>query len=165
MDKQDIVYIDMDNTIADFDGHPVFKGTGVNEFTVAAMFGPGFFLSLSPIEGAFVAVRAIVRLGYDVQILSKPVTSSAHSYSEKVEWIGRYFPDLVNKINLTQDKGLFVGGYLIDDDAKQWKDKFEANGGQFIHFDYHSKDHATKWVEIVEFFVSQRGKDVSSSNR
>lgn len=152
MDRKPIIFLDLDNTIADFDGHPAFKGVGVNEVSVAAMFEPGFFFSLKPIPGALVGVRALVRLGYDVQILSKPVTSSAHSYLEKVQWMGVHFPDLVNKINLTQDKGLFVGEYLIDDDEKQWKAKFEANGGRFIHFDYHKNDHERQWSNLVAFF-------------
>lgn len=156
MDKKNIVYIDLDDTIADFSGHPCFDGVGVNDFTVSAMFEPGFFLSLTPIQGAYVCVRAIIRLGYDVHILSKPVTSSAHSYSEKVKWIGMHFPDLVNKINLTQDKGLFVGGYLVDDDAKQWKDKFEANGGTFVHFPYHSGKPEEEWGKILSYFKFQK---------
>lgn len=162
--KKPIVYIDMDDTIANFGEHPVFKGNLPNEFTVSAMYETGFFLSLKPIEGALVAVRAIMRLGYDVQILSQPVAESAHSYSEKALWIGLHFPDLISKINLTQDKGNFVGGYLIDDNEKKWKEKFEANGGKFIHFDYHTGNHSEKWSKIVDFFILQRGKDDRSSS-
>ena len=106
-----IVYIDLDDTIADFLGAEVFK----SGFDVSLMYEPGFFLNLKPIAGAQVAVRQIMRMGYDVHILSQPVAESAHSYQEKVEWIGKYFPDLINKINLTQDKGLFKGDFLIDD--------------------------------------------------
>lgn len=141
-----IVYIDMDDTIADFLNAPIFAVT--QKFDVPQMYEPGFFLSLKPLEGALVAVRQIIAMGYDVQILSQPVAESAHSYSEKVQWIGMHFPELVHKINLSQNKGLFKGDYLIDDNAPKWKDKFEANGGKFITFDPHNSK--TSWILIVD---------------
>lgn len=155
-----IIYIDMDDTIADFVGADVFK----NGFDVALMYEPGFFLSLKPIEGALVAVRQIIRMGYEVQILSQPVAESAHSYSEKAQWIGIHFPELINKINLTQDKGLFKGDYLIDDNAVKWQNKFEANGGRFIHFPYNHNDpnrqgNAYMWRCIVEYLKGELEND------
>jgi 5'(3')-deoxyribonucleotidase len=137
------IYVDMDDTIADFVGSEVFK----DGFDVAKMYEPGFFRNLKPIPGALVGVRQLIRMGFDVQILSQPVAESAHSYQEKVEWIGMYFPELINKINLTQDKGLFKGDFLIDDNATKWKDRFEANGGKFIHFDVHNPENS--WILIV----------------
>lgn len=146
------IYVDMDDTIADFGGHDAFKRSGVDEVSVAAMYEPGFFFSLKPLPGALVGVRTLIRLGYDVQILSQPVAESAHSYSEKVQWIGLHFPELIGKINLSQNKGLFKGDFLIDDNEKKWKEKFEANGGEFIHFDYHRGEHELQWSNIVGFF-------------
>lgn len=145
-----IVFIDLDDTLADFKGAKQFR----NGFDVSYMFETGFFLSLKPIEGSLVAVRQIIRLGYDVQILSQPVAESAHCYSEKAQWVALYFPELINKINLTQDKGLFKGDYLIDDNEEKWKNKFEANGGKFVHFD-HESNHRVQWGKIVSFFKLQ----------
>lgn len=162
--KKPIVYIDMDDTIADFFGHPAFDGKAPDEVSVACMYKPGFFFELKVIPGAYEAVRAIIRLGYDVQILSQPVAESPHSYTEKVQWVGLHFPDLISKINFAQDKGNFVGAYLIDDNEKKWKEKFEANGGKFIHFDHLSGDPAIRWSNIVAFFRLQRGKSDSPSN-
>jgi 5'(3')-deoxyribonucleotidase len=149
MDKKKIIFIDMDDTIADFDG--VFKEAGVpcNEFEVHKMYEPGFFFKLKPLPGALAGVRALMRLGYDIHILTQPVAESAHSYSEKVQWISLHFPDLVSKVHMTQNKGLFVGDYLIDDNERKWKEKFEANGGKFIHF-VHSNRHM--WDYIVQQF-------------
>lgn len=154
-----VIYIDMDDTIADFWGHPAFKGMEPTEFAVSAMFEPGFFENLEPIKGAHAGVRALIRLGYDVQILTQPVAESAHSYSEKVKWIGKHFPDLIFKINMTQDKGLFKGDYLIDDNWKKWKVKFERNGGKFVHFDHHRPNY---WDFIVDYFIQERKKDVAN---
>lgn len=129
-----IVFIDLDDTIADFSGSPLLPDG--YPFDVHAMYEPGFFLSLKVIPGALSAVREIIRMGYDVHILSQPVAESSHSYSEKVQWVGLHFPELITKINLTQYKGLFKGDYLIDDNKEKWKDKFEANGGKFVWFQY-----------------------------
>lgn len=161
MNSKKLIYIDMDDTIADFLGSGVFS----SGFDVCKMYEPGFFLGLQPIDGALVAVRQLIRLGYDVQILSQPVAESAHSYSEKAQWIGLHFPELIGKINLTQEKGNFKGDFLIDDNAVKWKDKFEANGGKFIHFQYNKGDRTSLsnrevWERIVNFFTeeSKNGK-------
>lgn len=143
-----IVYIDMDDTIADFCGHPAFEGKKLLD--VSHMYNHGFFFDLKPMKGALRAVRAIIRMGYDVQILTQPVAESAHSYSEKAQWIALHFPDLAFKINMTQDKGNFLGAYLIDDNAFKWKEKFEKNGGKFIEFKHLARDHEEMWNEIVE---------------
>lgn len=157
-----LVYIDMDDTIADFTGSDAFK----NGFDVSLMYEPNFFLHLKPIDGALVGVRTIMRLGYDVQILSQPVAESPHSYSEKIMWMALWFPDLISKINLTQDKGLFKGDYLVDDNAVKWQNKFEANGGRFVHFGYNNGDpnrqpNKVMWQLVVQFFKEElnNGKD------
>lgn len=149
------IFLDMDDTIADFTGHPVFEGQMPPD--AKHMHEEGFFLSLKPIPGALVAVRALSWMGYDVHILSKPVAISSHSYSEKVKWIGMWFPELINKINFSQNKGHFKGDYLIDDNMAEWKDKFEANGGEFIHFVYHAGNHEAQWKNIEAYLRNKLG--------
>lgn len=141
-----IVHIDMDDTIADFMGSEAFK----NGFDVNKMYEVGFFLNLKPIPGALSGVRALIRKGYDVQICSQPVAESAHSYSEKVQWIALWFPELITKVNFTQDKGIIKGDYLIDDNQPKWQAKFEALNGEytFVHFDH--KNPEKNWESIVK---------------
>lgn len=157
-----LIFLDLDDTVANFCDHPVFEGK--YPVDTKHMYEPGFFLSLEVIEGAQVAIRQLIRLGYDVQILSQPVAESHHSYSEKVQWIALHFPELIGKINLTQDKGLFNGDYLIDDNEEKWKTKFEANGGRFVHFQYFSKhrvdgNNRSQWETIVHFFKMEKAND------
>lgn len=153
----------MDDTIANFSGSPLLPQG--YPFDPSAMYEKGFFLSLEVIPGALRAVREIILMGYDVQILSQPVAESAHSYSEKIQWIGLHFPDLIGKINFTQDKGLFMGDYLIDDNWEKWGVKFEANGGKFLEFPFTRKVPDTMknsektWQRIVEFLRAQKAKD------
>lgn len=141
-----IVFLDLDDTVADFMGSEAFK----DGFDVTKMYEVGFFLNLKPTRGSLSAVRRIINLGFDVQILSQPVAESAHSYLEKVQWIALHFPELIGKINLTQDKGLFKGDFLIDDNETKWKDKFEANGGKFVRFNPSQPE--LSWSIIVPYF-------------
>lgn len=145
-----LILIDMDDTTFDFGGSEVF-GEHVDD---SKMYEPGFFRDLKPIPGALVAVRKLIKLGFEVQILTQPVAQSPHSYSEKVQCIGMWLPELLNGINMVQDKGLVKGDFLIDDNAKKWKAKFEKNGGKFITFPYvrNSNGHRAAWEQIVKYF-------------
>lgn len=151
------IFIDLDDTLADFSKDPVFNNEPVNEYSVHKMYEPGFFLNLKPVEGALHSVRALIRLGHDVHILTQPLAESAHSYSEKVQWVGKWFPELINKLHMSQNKGFFKGDYLIDDNEEKWKIPFEKNGGKFIHFDH--ENPGKSWKTIVEYFEGD--KDVS----
>ena len=77
-------------------------------------------------------------------------------YHDKAKWINIHFPHLSSKIILTQDKGLLLGDYLIDDNKEKWKEKFEKNRGKFIHFVYggYNKENSGKpeelWKDILE---------------
>lgn len=151
-----LIFLDMDDVIADFSGHPAFEGKLVRD--PSPMFEPGFFAKLKPVEGALVSVRTLLHMGYEIQILTQPVAFSADSYADKVRWIALHFPELISCINMTQNKGLFVGGYLIDDNVSKWKAKFEANGGKFVHFNYYSF-HSLEWKNIVRYFELEKERE------
>lgn len=129
------VYVDLDDVCADFAGDMAFVSQS-KLHDVSAMYKSGFFENLDPVYGAIRAVNAIIDLGYDVQILTQPVFDSPDSYSGKVRWVEMWLPSLINKINMTQDKGLLGRGILIDDNADKWQDKWESADGIFIHYKY-----------------------------
>lgn len=146
----------MDSVTADFEASPVFDLTQPFKPQVYKMYEPGFFYDLKPVPGALTGVRALMRMGYDVHILSRPVAESFASYSEKAKWINTYFPELILKLHLTQEKELFRGDYLIDDDAEKWKAKWEATGAKFVHFQYKvGSDNSKEWARIIEFFKKE----------
>lgn len=151
------IYIDLDDTIADFKGSKALVGKPFTNVGVCPMYEHGFFLDLDPVEGALSGVRTLIRMGYDVHILTQPLAESAHSYSEKAKWVGLHFPELVAKVHMTQDKGLFVGDYLIDDNANKWRQKFEANGGKFVHY---GSPEFPNWEQVVKFFHEEFKKDL-----
>jgi 5'(3')-deoxyribonucleotidase len=125
------------------------------------MFDNCFFLNLDPVPGAQKAVFRLEKMGFDIYLLSQPFVLVPESYTEKVLWIQRYFPQLIHKNILTQNKGLNIGHYLIDNNPKKWKEKFEKNGGVFIHFPYggynleETGDPEQLWNQIVEFFKTE----------
>lgn len=150
-----ILYVDMDDVIADFYKAAKDDNGKVHE---EKMFNKNFFLNLEPIPGAKRAVFELEKMGFDIWILSQPFILVPESYIEKAQWVQLHFPHLYNKLILTQDKGLNVGDYLIDDNEKKWANKFSNNGGTFVHFQYGGYNHPDSsnpqwvWDEIVEFF-------------
>lgn len=163
--KNKTVFIDMDDTIADFGNAKVFDNSHIDD---SKMYEPGFFRDLAPIDGALVAVRKLTKLGFEVHILTQPVAHSPHSYSEKVQWIGKWFSELLQTINMVQDKGLIVGDYLIDDNLKKWKAKFETNGGKFVHFPYVRGEagrisNRENWEKIVKYFETVAANEPNKS--
>lgn len=134
MKKSKVLYIDMDDVIADFAGAARDPITG--KIREHMMWDKDFFLNLKPLPGSKGAVFELCKMGFDVWILSQPLAESPESYLDKAKWIQLHFPQLYKKIILTQDKGLNHGHFLIDDNFSKWKDKFEQNGGKFIHFKY-----------------------------
>jgi 5'(3')-deoxyribonucleotidase len=129
-----LVFLDMDGVVADFIGAVgEYRGYGA----YPEMYERGFFHDLEPLEGALVNVRRLIKHdSVDLWILTQPVKESAHSYSEKVQWVMKWFPELSHRIVMSQEKGFLAapGRYLIDDSDVKWKNKWEQAGGTFIHF-------------------------------
>lgn len=151
-----ILYIDLDDTLADY--YKAAQNPSTNQFDECMMYGEEFFFKLQPIGGALVAVRQLIKMGFDVWILTQPLANHHPSYSDKVRWVQTWLPELTHKIVMTQDKGLMRGHFLIDDNLAKWKDSFEKSGGRFIVYPYDrsnvsSEYQSKKWEEIVNSFV------------
>ena len=105
-----VVLVDLDNTIADFDGraleilkerHDVkLSQADLTKFPLAANFPElkqaitamfleqGFFRSFSPIAGAIDALKAMqAEEGVEVYLCTAPIAASRHCQQEKVEWV------------------------------------------------------------------------------
>lgn len=158
--KNKLIYLDLDDTLADFySASKNLHGT-VDEYK---MWHDEFFLNLRPIPGARGAVFDLQKLGYDIWVLTQPLAECFESYSDKAKWVQLHFPSLYKKIIMTQDKGLHLGDYLVDDNKEKWKEKFEKNGGKFVHYPYNvetrvkmnDRDHHDAWDSIIRFFKSE----------
>lgn len=126
-----ILYLDMDEVLADFCGHPSLEFWDKSKRNPPEMYEAGFFESLKPLAGAISAVTRLINEDqWDIYILTQPVAKSPVSYTEKANWICKHLPDLRDKIILTQNKGLCMGSVLVDDSIK-WEKDFH---GHFIFF-------------------------------
>jgi 5'(3')-deoxyribonucleotidase len=141
------VMFDMDGVVANF--YAGLGGKRADYYDCSEMYGVGFFENLPVIAGALVFVREIARHN-DVWFLTQPVKDSAHSYSEKVTWVNKHFPEMSGKITMTQDKSLLAGDrrVLIDDNEAKWRNGWVQGGGSFIHFDERITPEEN-WIKIM----------------
>ena len=145
-----IVYIDMDDTLCDFD--TAFKRSKLEHPDITwPQSRHGFFLNLQPIDGAIEAVNElIVSNKYDPYILSSPSVRNPTCYAEKRVWIENYFGlEFCKKLILSPNKGLNHGEYLIDDNVEgKGQDAFK---GELIHFggdEYPTWEHVISYLQV-----------------
>ena len=141
----------MDETIVDFHSHPTLK-VDRREFNSPKIYKEGYFLNLKPFCNALCALKLLNSYPeYDVYICTKPLKGSAISYSEKVQWIEKYIPELLGKIIMCQDKTMIDADYLIDDNL-EYKEGFK---GKFLHFNAREPE-AIQWARLHKYFESSR---------
>lgn len=135
--------LDLDNTLCDFDA-------AATQYEPAEMYRPGFFRDLQPLNGSQGFVRKLWKSGkFDIYIVTKPVADSPLSYTEKVEWVARHFPYLLNKIILCQDKSMIKIDILVDDNPI-WADF----GGEFIEFKY--KNGCAEYQRVLQYLLEPK---------
>jgi 5'-nucleotidase len=145
-DGRKIVYVDMDNTICDF-LTPFKSGQFKLKYPQSKI---GFFLDLEPLEGALEGIKTLQQK-YDVWILTRPSIKNTHCYTEKADWIKKYFgEEMLEKLIICPDKSLAKGEYLVDDDHRNGQTEFE---GEHIHF---GKDEKfMTWSQVVEYLINK----------
>ena len=74
----------------------------------------GFFYNLKPLAGAMVGIKRLMEWGHDVVIASNH-SGETHIASQKVGWVGWYFPELSNNLMMGHRKDLLQGDVIIDD--------------------------------------------------
>jgi 5'-nucleotidase len=93
------------------------------------------------------AIESVKNLAerFDVWFLSRPSFKNTGSYTEKAEWIKKYFGyDLQKKLILCGDKSLLKGKILVDDSDNASQDKFE---GVWIRI---GSDKYPDWTSVIE---------------
>jgi 5'(3')-deoxyribonucleotidase len=128
-----IVYVDMDDCLADFRGAYLAYQQANPEIPYPQSM-PGFFRSLNPIAFAIETVQWLASLEYfDIYILSAPSIKNPLCYTEKRLWVEAHLGfEFVNRLILSPHKHLNKGDYLIDDNLSgKGQDAF---AGELIHF-------------------------------
>lgn len=124
--------IDMDGTIADYDGamreglealrsptDPPFDVTHEdnppwleNRRRLIAM-QPGFWRGLKPIDHGFAVMALMEQHGFTLSVLTKGPASKPMAWMEKLEWCRHYIPHM--QVTITEDKSNVYGRILVDD--------------------------------------------------
>ncbi|KAK3091573.1 hypothetical protein FSP39_020905 [Pinctada imbricata] len=146
--KKLLVLVDLDQTLADFEGHFLEKykekypgepyielkdretfyigdqyeqmEEGLSKKVKTIYTTEGFFRDLPPLEGACKAVLEMEEMdGVEVFICSSPLFQYKYSSKEKYEWVEHHLgKNWINKLILTRDKTMVTGNILIDDKVK-----------------------------------------------
>lgn len=142
------LFFDMDNVLVDFE-------SGINkldEATKKAYEGrldevPSIFSLMEPMPGAIEAVHKLAEV-YDVFILSTAPWKNPSAWSDKVEWVTKYFDDVFHKrMIITHRKDLVEGDYLIDDRGKNGTSEFK---GEWIEF---GSERFPDWSTVLEYLL------------
>ena len=139
-----IVYIDLDNTMADYVGAAKEMNINLED----AKHIKGFFRNLKPMPGAIESYNKLSE-HFDVYILSTGPWSNPTSFVEKVEWVKEYLPNAYKNVIFSHHKDLNIGDYLIDDSTKN-------GAGNFIgeHIQIHSNKFPT-WNDVITYIFNK----------
>ena len=143
------LYIDMDDVLCDY--------MGAHERELASapdnpypQSRPGFYLDLTPFEGAVEAMKWIEAHSLlDPFILTAPSVFNPHSYTEKRLWAEKHLGfDWCNRLILSPNKSIFESGVLIDDRREgHGQDKFNGRLLQFGTVGIRNWNTLTKYLK------------------
>ena len=139
-----IIYIDLDNTLADYLG--MANALRINPSDAKHI--PGFFRNLKPMEDAINSYNLLNKY-FEVYILSTGPWSNPLSLVEKVEWVKEYLPDAYKNIIFSHHKNLNIGDYLIDDSTKNGAAEFNGE-----HIQIHS-DKFPNWNSVNKYIFNK----------
>lgn len=153
--KKNILYIDMDGVIVDFQsGIDGFKKLHANNplmiDNVASWEGrwdenPVLFGLMKPMPGAVEAFKKLSQQ-FDTYVLSTAPWKNPPAWEAKREWVEKYLGNAAHKrLILSHHKHLMRGHYLIDDRRGNGADSFE---GTHIHF---GTQRFPDWKAVMEY--------------
>lgn len=149
-----ILYIDMDNVLVDFKtGIEKLDQQTLKEYRGRYDEVKGIFSLMKPIEGAIEAVKELSKK-YDIYVLSTAPWNNSSAWSDKNEWIKKYFGSdensiLYKRLILTHHKNLNDGQFIIDDRTKNGVDLFK---GEHIQF---GNKKFPNWNTVVSYLMAK----------
>lgn len=175
-----VILIDMDNTLADFEksAKEKYEAKGFTwpertdfEFSDDANLRPiitekGFFENLDPITGAIDAVKEMEKLGFIVFFCTSPLTQYLHCVPEKYTWIEKHFgKEWVKRIIVAKDKTMVIGDYLIDDRPNPEKGVLTPVWKHILfHQEYNKslkRQRITDWIDWKKIIIQEEDEEDS----
>ncbi|MBO5580039.1 MAG: hypothetical protein J5952_06425 [Prevotella sp.] len=148
------LFFDMDNVLVNFQsGIDQLDEATKQEYEGRLDEVPGIFALMKPVDGAIEAVKKLAEV-YDVFILSTAPWNNPSAWSDKVEWVKKYFDSedsnptknpFHKRMVITHRKDLCEGDYLIDDRGKNGTSEFK---GEWIQF---GSEKFPNWDSIVNY--------------
>ena len=109
----------------------------------------GFYIKLEEIPGSVEAFK-ILEKHFEVRILTRPSIYNLNSYTEKAYWVLDHIGfEALEKLDMSCNKSLHIGDYLIDDTDKDGQLDFK---GEFIKF---GSENFPNWKYIVEYLLQK----------
>ena len=145
-----ILYIDMDNVLADFEsGIAKLPADQVLAAGGELDNAPGIFALMQPMPGAIAAYHELSGL-FDTYILSTAPWENPSAWSDKLEWVKRHLgAPAYKRLILSHNKHLNKGDYLVDDRPNNGAEAFgKVPGQKWIQFGH---EPFRSWVEVVAY--------------
>jgi len=155
VDKKKILYFDMDNVLVNFQsGIDQLNEETLKEYEGRLDEVPGIFSLMKPLSGAVEAVKLLSQK-FDVYILSTAPWKNISAWSDKVEWVHKYFGDekesiFHKRLIISHHKNLNEGDYLIDDRTKNGAGEF---CGELIQF---GSKQFPNWEVVTDYLIKEK---------
>ena len=147
-----ILYIDMDNVLVDFPTEIAALSDELKE-TYKGNYDetPGIFSLMQPMKGVVEAIYLLAE-HYDIYVLSTGPWLNPSAWSDKLEWIQKYFgkeedSPLYKRLILSHHKDLNQGDFLIDDRTKNGAKNFQ---GELLLF---GSDAYPDWEHVLNRLI------------
>ncbi|CAM5196367.1 5' nucleotidase, NT5C type [Alishewanella longhuensis] len=146
---QQIIYIDMDDTLCDYKSS-YDTAREMQPDILYPQSQAGFFLNLPPYEGAIeTASWLFEQPEFLVLLLTAPSVLNPLCYTEKRLWVERHFGlKHCHRLIISAHKGLSRGDFLIDDKKSGFgQEDFQ---GELIHY---GSAEFTNWASVKAYFA------------
>ena len=145
-----IFYVDMDNTLVDFQSaFPKLSKDVLEEYEDDKDDIPGIFALMEPMPGAIESFIELTK-HFDTYILSTAPWNNPSAWTDKLLWVKNNIGEhAFKRLILTHHKNLNTGDYLIDDRTARGADKF---AGEHVHF---GTKKFPDWQSVMKYLRSK----------